>query len=314
MTEQPESSTTSNSPQWRGITYAVFAGALAAALLFLPVLLLGYTIQIVASVATGEVLAWQSSVGLNYAILGPIALLSVTLLIIPFLRYRAATRIIGRTRATLWAGGVLAAALAGVALFWLIQAQLRSSAASQPEYWYALAFALAAVVVLLASVLMARGTAVAAIAVLGAAAAGILVLAGSLVAVWGSGPRIPANAQTVDIISTPYGLELQPDSVQAGTVYVYVDGASDSSGHGEEVSFVSAGYASDDRDLQSPLTESGIRTLRLGDYGATSIEASLPGVSRYELREGFYAFVVFGPEGDVPRVAPQSVAVLEVRP
>jgi hypothetical protein len=210
---------------------------------------------------------------------------------------------------------VLAAGLAGVALFWLVQAQRHSSAASQPEYWYALAFAVAAVVVLLASVLTARGTAVAALAVLGAAAAGVLVLVATLVAVWGSGPRIPAGAQTVDIISTPSGVELDPDSVQAGTVYFFVDEAGDPSDHGE-VSFVHAGYGytSDDRDQLLPLTESGIRTLRLGDYGATIIESTLPGVSRYELREGFYAFVVFGPEGDSPGAAPQSVAVLEVRP
>ena len=76
-------------------------------------------------------------------------------LYLPFRLGQAAARITGPSRATLWVGGLLAAALAGVALVWFVQAQLRSSHASQPEYWYALAFAASATVILLASVLPA---------------------------------------------------------------------------------------------------------------------------------------------------------------
>jgi len=315
MNEQPESPAAISAHRGRGMAYAIAAAALAAAFLFLPVLLLGFTIQVVASVATGDILAWQSSVGLTYAILGPFALVSLILLLIPFRLWQLAAGNLGRSRATRWVGGLLAAALAGVAMVWLVQALMRAPYASQPEYWYALAFALAAIVVMLATALLARGATIAAIAVLGSALAGVVVIGIALVAVWGSPARIPDNAQTVEITSTPSGVEIQPDSVSAGTVYFVADAADDLSGHGE-VSFVSAGYsqASDDPEQLVPLTKGGILGLTLGDYGVTSIESTLPGVSKLELREGYYAFVVFGPGGELPGEPPQSVAVLEVRP
>ena len=298
----------------RGVAYAVVAAAMGPPSSSCSILLLGFTIQVVASVAAGEIIAWRSSVDLTYVVLFPFALLSGLLLFIPLRIWRAAARLIGRSRATLWVGSLLAAALAGVAAIWFVQGTCpRPSAhASQPEYWYALAFAVAAVVILLASVLTARGATVAAVAVLGASAAGVLVLGVSLVAVWGSGPRIPADAETVDIIVTSAGVELAPDTVHAGPVYFFAESPGEVSGHGE-VSFVSAGYAPRD-EAPLPLSEEGIQALTRGDYEGTSIESGWVGYSKLTLREGYYAFVVAGPEGEGPGVAPQSITVLEVRP
>jgi hypothetical protein len=84
------------------------------------------------------------------------------------------------------------------------------------------------------------------------------------------------------------------------------------SGHGE-VTFVSGGYAASD-DMPLPLTEEGIQALTRGDYQGTSIESGWVGYSKLTLREGYYAFLVAGPEGEQPGVAPQSITVLAVRP
>ena len=71
------------SPTRAGVLYAVLAAASAGLLLFLPVLLLGITMSVVVSVMRGDIVAWQSSVGMTYVFVGIPALLSLFLLIIP---------------------------------------------------------------------------------------------------------------------------------------------------------------------------------------------------------------------------------------
>lgn len=58
-----------------GVLYAVLAAASAGLLLFLPILLLGITLSVIASVARGDVVAWRGSVDLTllyaFLITGP---------------------------------------------------------------------------------------------------------------------------------------------------------------------------------------------------------------------------------------------------
>jgi hypothetical protein len=311
MTEQIETPTTSAADRRRGAAYAVAAAALAAVFLFIPILLLGFTAQVVANQLTGEIVAWRSSVDLTYVVLGPVALLSCLLLVIPLKLRQAAARFIGPSRATRWVGGLLAAAMAAVGVVWLLEGQERSSLAIQPEYWYAVAFGAAAVVILLASDLIARRAIKAAVAVLGAAAAGLAILVATLVTAWGSPPRIAADAQTVQVVSTPSGVELEPDTVRAGAVYFIVAGGGDPAGH-TDFAFVGAGNAMPSGTLPAPLTDERIEALIRGNYEGTSIESGWGRYSKLTLLEGNYAFVIAGPRGEEPGVPPESVTVLEV--
>lgn len=296
------------------MVYAVAAGGLAAAFLFLPILMLGFVLSVVASVLTGEVVGWRGSVDLTLVVLGPFALLSIVLLLIPLKLWQAAARFLGQSRATVLVGRLLAAAMAGVALLWLLQAQARSSQAGlAPELWYAVVFGLAAFVTLIVSVLIARRTIIAALAVIGLVTASLLVLVGVLIGVWGSPPHIPDDAQTVVIVSTPSGVQLQPTTIHAGEVYLRVQENGDPNAHAE-FAFIGAGYAPPGYDSPLPLTEEAVDRLRNGDYQGTASEGGWGGYGKLMLREGSYAFVVFGPQGEQPGVAPQSVTVLRVLP
>ena len=188
MVDQPEAAT-SERKHWRlGVAYAVLAAGLATAFLFLPILMLGVTMDVVASVAAGEPVAWRSSVDMTYVLVGPVALLSTLLLLIPFKLLQAATRRLSPTRAIAWAGGLLAAALSGVGLLYLLAAQARGlpQTSAAPEFWYAAAFGSAALVTVTLSTLIARRAYTAAFAVVGLATAGLVVLVATLVAAWGS--------------------------------------------------------------------------------------------------------------------------------
>jgi MFS family permease len=309
ITIQPEAAASQRPNPRRGLVFAIAAAGSAAVFLFLPILLLGFTMQTIAAVAGGEILAWRSSVGLTYALLAVPALVSILLLFIPLWLLRAAARLLGPSRATLWVGALLAGTLAGIGVVWLIEGGSRSSPASQtPELWYAIAFGAAAVLILVISLLVARRAAIAALGVVGIATAGLVVLIAMLVAVWDSQPRIPAGAQTVVIATTPTGVELKPARVQPGEVYFIVEGVDDLSGHAD-VEFITAGYAPgyDHSTTPLPLSGDGLEHLERGDYGGTSAESGFGQYSKWTLLEGNYAFVVLREEG-----APQSISVLKV--
>ena len=313
MTQPEESSISEGTNRRRGVAYAIAAAGLAAVFLFLPILLLGFTMQVVASVAHGEIVAWRSSVDLTYVFLGIPALLSILLLLIPLRLLQAAGRLIGSAPATRWVDGLLAAALGGVALFWLLQAQSRSAQLSQtPEIWYAAAFGVAALVTVVISVLIARRAIVASLAVLGMATAGVAVLVAMLVVNWGSPPRIPVGAQKVEIVLTPSGVELEPPTVRAGDVYFIVQRADDTSGHAE-FEFIGAGYASPAGTTPLPLSDEGVERVTRGDYQGTASEGGWGQYSKLILLEGSYVFAA-PPQGGQPGASPQSITVLEVRP
>jgi hypothetical protein len=306
MADQPEAPGNHGTSR-RGLAFAVAAAGLAALFLFLPISLPGVAIQTLAALAQGEILAWQSSVGLTLSVLAGPALLSTILLVIPFLLLKAAQRLLGRSRATLWVGGLLAALLACVAVVWLVAGGSEAMPISEtPEFWYAAAFGAAALVTLVVSVLVARQAVVAALAMVGVALAGLVVLTGALIAVWGSPPRIPADAQTVVIVSTPDGVGLQPAQVKPGEVYFIVEGADDMSGHAD-FEFIAAGLASDNTPL--PLSYEGLERLSPGDYLGTYVESGWGQYTKWTLLEGSYAFATL-PRG----VGPESITLLKVAP
>lgn len=68
-----------------GFLFALGAAASAAVLLFLPVVLLGYSAYLLAALISGEALAWQSSVAMTYTFVGIPTLVSVVLLFLPYL-------------------------------------------------------------------------------------------------------------------------------------------------------------------------------------------------------------------------------------
>ena len=187
MVDQPESAA-SEPANWRlGVAYAVLAAGLAAVFLFLPILMLGVTMDVAADVAAGEPVAWRSSVDMTYVFVGIPALVSILLLFIPFKLLQASSRRLGPPRASMWAGGSLATALFGVGLLYLLAGQSRGPQASlAPEFWYAAAFGAAALGTLAVSLLIARRAYAAAYAVLGIATVGVTVLLATLVAAWGS--------------------------------------------------------------------------------------------------------------------------------
>jgi hypothetical protein len=135
-----------------GVAYAVAAAATAAIFLFLPIAMVAYAMSVIAAVAAGEPLAWTSTVGMSLALVGVPALASLLLLFIPLLLLQAAARRLGASRAISWVGGLLSAALFGVALLWFLDAQ----ASRVPDFWYAAAFGAAALVTLIVSALIAR--------------------------------------------------------------------------------------------------------------------------------------------------------------
>ena len=293
------------------MVYAGLAAASAALLLFLPVLLLGITMSVVASVMRGDVVAWRGSLDLTYTFVGIPALLSLVLLVIPYSLLRAAGRRLGTQRATRWVGGLLAAWNRGLALLWVWAAvSSLTPAMERPEIWYALAFAIAAVAVLIATRATDRRVVLAVVTLAGVLAVG---LGAVLVAVWGSPPRIPAEAQTVHVVVSSSAVRLAPATVHAGDVYFVVEGPDDPAGH-SGFTFLSAGYGSQcpPCDTPLPLSDEAVDRLARGDYQGTGSEGGWGSYAQFTLLEGNYVFVTgAGPEPGVP---PQSVAVLEVLP
>lgn len=292
-----------------GVAYAVLAAASAGLMLFLPVLLLGITMSVVASVLRGDVVGWRGSVDLTLVFVGMPALLSLVLLPIPVALLRVAGRRLGYRRAIRWVGGLLVAWHACLALIWVREALSRSTPATErPEIWYAVAFGIAVVVIVLATVVAEKRAAGAAVALLGGLAVALVALVVVLISVWGSPPRIPANAQVVHVTVTASETRLDPATVHAGQVYFMVQGPDDLAEHAG-FAFVSAGYGPDNAPL--PLSDDDVVRLAQGDYQGTGIEGGWGNYAVFSLLEGKYAFLTGSDQPDVP---PESIAVLEVLP
>jgi hypothetical protein len=292
-----------------GVVYAALAAASAGLLLFLPVLLLGITLSVVASALRGDVVAWRGSVDMTLVFVGVPALLSLVLLIVPAALLRAAGRRLGNRRAIRWVGWLLVPWHAGLALIWAREAMSRSTAAAErPEIWYAVAFVIAVVVIVLATVVFEKRAAGAAVALSGGLAVALVALVVVLISVWGSPPRIPANAQVVHVAVTSSEVRLDPATVHVGEVYFVVQGP-DAPADDAGFSFVSAGYGPDNAPL--PLSDDDVVRLAQGDYQGTASEGGWGNYAVFTLLEGNYAFLT---GSDQPGVPPQSTAVLEVLP
>ena len=99
-----------------GVVYAQLAAVSAGILLFLPILLVGFSFAVVAAAARGEGLAWESAIGMSYFFIGIPAAVGLVLLVIPYALFRAAGRRVGSRQAVRWVGGGLAIWNAGVAV------------------------------------------------------------------------------------------------------------------------------------------------------------------------------------------------------
>lgn len=301
-------------PTRAGVVYAVLAAASAGLLLFLPVLLVGITISVLAAVMRGDIVAWASSVGMTFVFVGIPALLALFLLFIPSAMVRAARRRLGTRRTIRWVGGLLVAWHAGVALVWVRAAMSASGPVTeQPVIWYAVAFAIAAVVIAVATVVAEKRAVRAAVALCGGLAVALVALVAVLVSVWGSPPRIPATAQVVQVVVTASEVRLEPATVHRGVVYFVVEAADDPAEHAG-FSFVSAGPGSQCCETPIPLDGDAVDRVARGDYQGTFIEGGWGDYAKLTLTEGKYAFLIAGTGGDQPGVSPQSMTVLEVLP
>ena len=293
-----------------GAIYSVLAGAIAAALLSPAVLLIGITMTVIAEVARGENIAWQSSVAMNYTFIGVPALLLLVMLAIPATLLRAARERFGEARATRWAGVAGTTWFAAIAVGWLLQAFGSPGPAFEAEEtWYAVAFALAAAVAAIATALAERRALRAGLVLGGVTAGGLVALGAALVLVWGSPPRIPVGAQVVHVSVVGSVVRLEPSTVLAGDVHFVVDSASEAT-VGDTFAFISSGYGDEGAPL--PLDDDAAARLALGDYQDTATEGGWPTYAELTLLEGRYAFVIFGAGGEMPDRPPASVTILEV--
>ncbi len=312
---QPAPQATLPRPDTRvGVVYAVLAAVSAGLLLFLPVLLVGYSLSVVAAVSRGEGLAWQSSVAMTYTFLGIPAAVGLVLLVVPYALFRAASRRVGTKQAVRWVGGLLAIWHAGMALLRVgdISSAIDPAAAAE-AIWYPVAFGVAAVVILAATVVADRQAKGAAVALGGALAIGLVALVAALLAVWGTPLRIPTGAQEVHITVTATEVRLSPTTVHAGDVYLTVDQPEDPSGHAG-FTFVSRGYPGQGGGDPEPMSDEDVARLAQGDYQGTALQGGWGDQAKFALREGNYVFLIAGPGGGLPGVPPMSMAVLEVVP
>lgn len=196
----------------RGFLLALLAAGLAAVLLFLPIILLGYSAYVLAAVINGEPLAWQSSVAMTYAFVGIPAAISALLIVVPYLVCRAASRRIGHNQSALIIGGLLIIWHAGVAAYWAwASTEGFTHAPIGDVLWYPLAFGLAAVIITL---MVARWRfALAPIA--------LVLVMGLLVSGTVRGHTVvPSGAQQVEVEVSGTEVRLTPTTVTAGDVYL----------------------------------------------------------------------------------------------
>ena len=300
-----------------GVVYVVLAAASAALLLFLPVLLLGYTFSVLATVARGEGLAWASVVGMSYAFIGIPSVLGMFLLIVPYRLLRAAGRRIGTRRSIRWVGGLLVAWNAVVAFIWAGEAlSAFTPAMDTDEIWYAVAFGLTAVVLLIALILAERRAVRAAAVLGGVLAVAVITLVVATVAVWGSPLRIPPGAQVVHIVLADSEVHLDPATVHEGDVYFVIEGPDARPDQAMFTLITGGGGQCPPCDMPLPVSDQTVAGLADGDLQGTTSEGGWFGDSpvKYTLREGNYVFLIPGPGGLQPAVLPLSMAVLEVLP
>jgi hypothetical protein len=314
MTEHAGAPSPDHARTRAGVFYAVLAGGSATLLLFLPVLLLGFTASVVAAVLQGDIVAWRGSVDMTYTFIGLPALLALILLVVPYRLFRAAGSHLGISQAIRWVGGLLAGFNLGVALIWIVKSRVGSTPpAGHPELWYAVAFATTAVVSVVGLIVAERHAVRVARALVGGMAVALIALGAVLVAVWGSPPRIPPGAQTVHVAVSGSVVRLAPATVRAGETYFVMEGLDDLTQHAE-VAFVSAGYGSQCCSVPRPLSDEGAARLAQGDYQGTATEGGWGKYAKFTLLQGKYAFLTFGPEGQQPSAAPDAIAILEVLP
>ena len=195
----------------RGFLFAVLAAASAALLLFLPLTLLAYTAHVLASLISGEPLAWQSSVAMTYTFIGIPTLISVLLLTVPYRLFRAASRRMGGRHSVLVVGGLLAAWHAVVAAYWAWGSTAGfTHAPTGDALWYPFGFGIAAVI---ASFLVARWAVAAPIAL-------VVVLGLLLSGIVRGHTMVPPGGQQVEVEVTGTDVRLTPTTVNAGDVYV----------------------------------------------------------------------------------------------
>jgi hypothetical protein len=306
----PETVTT---PSRAGLVYAVLAAALAGLLLFLPILLVGFSFYVVAAVAQGEGLGWQSVVAMNYVFIGIPAFTGLVLLVIPYALFRASARRVGTRQAVRWVGRGLVIWQAGVALLWAWNAISGTLTGAADAIWYALAFGVAAVVSVIATVVVERETRGAALGLSGVVAAGLVGLVAMVAAVWGTPLRIPPDAQEVHIVLTESSVQLEPATVHAGDVYFILDTPADPAGHAG-FTFVSRGEPGQEGADPMPLSDEDVARIAQGDYQGTAMGGGWGDQVRFTLGAGNYVFLIAGSSGEVPGVRPTSMAVLEVLP
>ena len=310
MSDQSDKPELVAAPSRAGLVYAVLAAALTGVLLFLPILLLGFSFYVVATVARGEGLGWQSVVAMNYFFIGIPAFIGLVLLVLPYALFRASARRVGTRQAVRWVGRGLVAWHAGLALIWVWNAISGTRAGAADEIWFAIAFGLAAVVSLIATVVVEKRARGAAMALFGVVAAGLVAV---VAAVWGTPLRIPPDAQEVRIVVTETAVRLEPSTVHAGDVYFVVDEPADPTGHAG-FTFVSRGEPGQEGADPLPMSDEDVVRLAQGDYQGTALGGGWGDQAKFTLREGNYVFLIAGPGGDRPGVPPVSMAVLEVLP
>jgi hypothetical protein len=193
-----------------GFVFAFFAAASAGLFLFLPVLLIGFTASLLAGVLQGESVS-RSSVMEAYGFLAIPTVVSLVLLVIPYLLFKAATRRMGARQAVLVVAGLLAVWHAGVAVFWAWGSTAGFSHAPAGDVpWYPFGFCAAAVI---AAFLVDKRAAIV-VALL------VIVLGLLLSGVVRSHSAVPAGAQQVEVEVTATEVRLMPASVRAGDIYL----------------------------------------------------------------------------------------------
>jgi hypothetical protein len=215
-----------NADSGTGFIFAVAAAASASLLLFLPVVLLGYTAYVLAALIsgealawqsaliTGEALAWQSSVAMTYTFVGIPALVSVLLLAVPYRLFKAAARRLGISQAAFVVGGAVAVWHAVVAVYWAwASTEGLTHAPTGDVLWYPIVFGIVAAI---ATAFVDRRALVVPLALVGVLA---LLLSGTV----RSRTPIPDGAQQVDIVVSSSQVRLGPTTVDAGEVYLLLD-------------------------------------------------------------------------------------------
>lgn len=311
MTEQPIAALTQGQPgsiAVRDRIILVVLSAVFAVLLYLPVLLLGYTFSVLASVVRGEHLAWQSVVAMSYAFLGVPALFSLAALLVPWRVMRTRPSTATPRQAATWVGVLLVTWHVAMALFWTQSGLTRAT--NGDDGWLALASAVTALAILVATIIAARHGVSRAGIIVGlpvAASVGALLFAVVLADKPAIMP-IPTGAQQVRVVMTASAVRVEPASVHAGDVYFVVDAP------GEETAVGLVYGATMPDGAMRPLSDEGVARIAAGDYQGTTMDGLGADVSVLMLTEGSYVFLGPGSNGGVPGVAPRSMAVLRVVP